>query len=465
MSTTPLISYLLDSAIILLLILGIWLFRSPRRARLGNLSAVGALGGALLLVLWRSGVLEPGVVLATMAIGGLLGYLVAVRVTMIWMPAMVAFQHGAGGIAAFLISYVELTRMSVGMSAFSKLSGILGLALGAATFSASMLASAKLSGKLKPAPTVLPAHTVLLVALVGLIVGLGVVAWNAPLSHIAYLIMIILAVVTGIVFAMRIGGADMPVLISFLNAAAGFAAAFCGSVINSRLLVACGATVAASGSVLTIVMCRAMNRGLGNIFLGTSMQGAVACQASAEGIVSSAQPDQCQINPLERAHTALQEASSVIIIPGYGMAMAQAQADVATLAGRLEKLGKSVRFAIHPVAGRMPGHMNVLLAEVDIAYDKLIEMDLINDDFKNTDVVMVVGACDVVNPAATEREGTPISGMPILKAHEARSVIICNLDAKPGYSGVPNTLYDQAKTILLFGDAKERLQALLQGMA
>jgi len=461
--------FLLDAAVILILILGIWLFRSPQRARQGNFAAIGALSGALLLVLWRHDILTPEIVAITMFAGGLIGYLVAMRVTMIHMPAMVAFQHGAGGIAAFLISYVELTRLTVSLTPFSKLSGFLGLTIGAATFSASMLAAGKLGNKIKPAPVRLPGHSLLLLILIGVIVLLGVMAWQIASPHIYCFLMIVLAVIMGIIFAMRIGGADMPVLISFLNATAGFAAAFCGSVINNRLLVVCGATVAASGSVLTIVMCRAMNRGLWNIFIDTQK---ITRQTSAHITPQAVEHDQCpapaepeaQIDPCILAIDVMRKAANVIIIPGYGMAMAQAQAEVAALAQRLEGLGKQVRFAIHPVAGRMPGHMNVLLAEVDISYDKLIEMEIINPEFKDTDLVLVVGASDVVNPAATEREGTPISGMPILKANEARSVIVCNLDDKPGYSGVPNTLYSIHKTILLFGDAKQRLQELMQGL-
>lgn len=459
------INNFVDAFIILFLILGIWLFRSPRSARFGNLCAVVSIFCAMVLVFWRSEVLNPSIVLAFIVIGGLIGYLVAVRVTMIQMPAMVAFQHGVGGIAAFLISYVELTRMASDLSPFSKVSGILGLAIGAATFSASMLASCKLSGRLNPHPVKIPAHSLFLILTAGLIVFAGFMAWNSPNAHVSYQFMIILAVAFGVIFAIRIGGADMPVLISFLNATAGFAAAFCGSVINSRLLVACGATVAASGSVLTIVMCRAMNRSLLNIFIGTSVQSNnISLDTTEDLLPERPQPEVQQTDPLEKAHALLQNASSIIIIPGYGMAMARAQIDVASLVQHLESQGKFVRFAIHPVAGRMPGHMNVLLAEADVSYDKLVEMEEINEDFKNTDLVIVVGACDVVNPAATEQEGTPISGMPILKAHEAGNVIVCNLDTKPGYSGVPNTLYLQEKTVLLFGDARIRIQELIQGI-
>lgn len=462
MMTTP--GFLMESAIIFVMILGIWLFRSPRSARYGNLSAVGALSGALLLVLWRDGCVFPGIVSMSMLGGGLIGYIIAVRVTMIHMPAMIAFQHGAGGIAAFLISFVELTRMTGSIAAFSRISGFLGLLIGAATFSASMVASGKLAGKIRQTPVEIPGHTPLLAALFVLIVIAGILAWSDRLILFWCLTLIALAVIWGVIFAMRIGGADMPVLISFLNATAGCAAAFCGSAIDSGLLVACGATVAASGSVLTIIMCRAMNRGIGGIFLGTTNRGAASpvVKKAAGGFPEKA--SEKQQDPLQRAGDALRQASSIIIIPGYGMALAQAQTSVAELARRLEGLGKQVRFAIHPVAGRMPGHMNVLLAEVDVAYDKLFEMDAVNPEFRDTDLALIVGASDVVNPAAAEVEGTPISGMPILKAHDARTVVVCNLDDRPGYSGVPNTLYAEGKAILLFGDAKLSLQGLLDAL-
>ena len=257
----------------------------------------------------------------------------------------------------------------------------------------------------------------------------------------------------------------MPVLISFLNATAGLAAAFCGIVIQNRLLIACGATVAASGSILTAVMCNGMNRGIGKVFTGTGISKGKAMN----GFVTPKDVPQLKIpkpqEALNKARMLLNGAKKVIIIPGYGMALANAQFKVAELAKKLEKHGADVKFAIHPVAGRMPGHMNVLLAEAEIDYDKLKEMDDVNPEFPSSDVVLVVGACDVVNPEAIKTEGTPISGMPILKAHEAKNVLVCNLDQRPGYSGVENTLYRDPKTILLFGDAGKTITELSAGLA
>lgn len=466
------LNLILDLLVILLLIVGIRLFRGPKGARSGNMINALALLAAFLLVLYRYKILSPGVVVTALLAGSAIGVIIAMRVNMIQIPAMVAFQHGAGGVAAFLVSLVELSRSTAHLTAFGKVSGVLGLIIGAATFSGSMIASAKLANKINQRPTVLPQHSALLSAVALLTVGLGVVAaWQPVPSGWLLLVLLALAILMGVLFAIRIGGADMPVLISFLNATAGAAAAFCGAVIQERLLIACGATVAASGSILTHVMCKAMNRSLLNVFVGTraaapapashpaAPQAKGAPQADAGTAAKPAQsPQAAGVEKLRAAH-------KVVIIPGYGMALAQAQFKVIELARRLEQRGVEVKFAIHPVAGRMPGHMNVLLAEADVDYDKLVEMDVINPEFKSTDVALIVGSCDVVNPAAIQQEGTPISGMPILMAQEAKNAIVCNLDERPGYSGVENPLYQLPTTILLFGDAKVTLAGLLEGLA
>jgi NAD/NADP transhydrogenase beta subunit len=472
MSTLP--HLVIDLAVILLLIVGISQFRYPKGARRGNFTAAFSILCAFLLVLCRNDILEPGLVIVAMLIGSLVGWIVAVLVNMIQIPAMVAFQHGAGGVAAFLVSFVELTKeTTVHLPAVGKVSGILGLVIGAATFSGSMVASGKLANKLDQKPTILPQHSGLLLGLSLVIFLLSVIAGHYENPARAYFLMIILglSVFVGIVFSVRIGGADMPVLISFLNATAGMAAAFCGITIQNRLLIACGATVAASGSILTHVMCKAMNRELTNVFLGSRSKPTTTLKEGMSAAVKekpAEAPEQLQSikaeNKLSQAIEAAKNSHKVVIIPGYGMALAQAQFKVVKLADRLEKMGKEVKFAIHPVAGRMPGHMNVLLAEAEVDYDKLIEMDDINPEFKNTDLVIIVGACDVVNPAAIEQEGTPISGMPILMVHEAKTVVVCNLDEKPGYSGVENPLYEMDKTIKLFGNAKNTVMRLLEGL-
>jgi NAD(P) transhydrogenase subunit beta len=338
-----------------------------------------------------------------------------------------------------------------------------------------MIASAKLANRMRQTPQILPRHTqlVLLNAVLLVLVGLTALFAPDPIRLPLFVLQIALGIVFGVIFSIRIGGADMPVLISFLNATAGLAAAFCGMVIENQLLIAFGATVAASGSILTHVMCKAMNRKLARVFVPQKQPSTVGkpqpaakkepdMPASAS-VQNNKQPG--RDNDLDQAAEALRTANKVIIVPGYGMALAQAQQDVVALAQYLTEQGKEVEYAIHPVAGRMPGHMNVLLAEAGVEYDMLAEMEEVNPRFVSTDAVLIVGACDVVNPAAIEVEGTPISGMPILLTHQAKKIICCNLDQKPGYSGVDNPLYHNEKTIMLLGDAKTTIQNITARMS
>jgi NAD/NADP transhydrogenase beta subunit len=460
---------IIDFSVILILIAGIWQFREPRRAKSGNLTAACALICAFFLVLYRSGIMDVGVVVISLLGGAIAGYAVARTVSMIQVPAMVAFQHGAGGVAAFLVSLVELTRSTHALDTVSEISGVLGLTIGALTFSASMVASAKLANRIRQTPQILPAHNLLMLMNIGglFIVGVSSFYFKTDLVLILYLAQILLSVLFGILFSIRIGGADMPVLISFLNATAGLAASFCGMVIGNQLLIAFGATVAASGSILTHVMCKAMNRNLFRVFFpkqkkptGALDKMSQSTALSTPSVVADAKVTDAALG-LKKATAVILKAKTVIIVPGYGMALAKAQMEVADLAQRMIAMGKDVKYAIHPVAGRMPGHMNVLLAEAGVDYDMLVEMETINPDFQHTDLVLVVGACDVVNPAAIDVEGTPISGMPILMAHQAKHVVCCNFDEKPGYSGVDNPLYEKRNTIMLPGDAKKTVHQLL----
>ena len=464
----------IDFTVIAVLIVGIWQFRSPRAARFGNWTAAFALLCAFSLVLYRNGIIDAGTVVFSLLVGSLTGYAVAKTVSMIQIPAMVAFQHGAGGIAAFLVSLVELMRGAHGLGLINEVSGILGLTIGALTFSGSMLASAKLANKMRQTPHVLPAHNFLVLANLALLLVIGLAALQVPGNARVYLyvVQIVFAILFGILFSIRIGGADMPVLISLLNATAGLAAAFCGMVIENQLLIAFGATVAASGSILTHVMCKAMNRNLFRVFVpqtikrantGDEMPDTGSCEPGQAAATGSLQAG-TDLH-FSRAAGIVAGARKVIIVPGYGMAIAQAQLSVVALAKKMETLGKEVKYAIHPVAGRMPGHMNVLLAEAGVDYDMLVEMEAINPEFRSTDLVLVVGACDVVNPAAIDVEGTPISGMPILLTHEAQHVVCCNFDDKPGYSGVRNPLYEKDNTVLLSGDAKKTVQQLLDTLS
>ncbi len=463
-----------DLAIALLLLAGISQFRTPSRARLGNLAGAVAIAAAIALALAARPVHAPAAVLFPALVGSGLGLLMAARVSMVGIPAMVAFQHGAGALAALVVSFLELVRNAArgpgeaGLSALAECSGLLGLLVGAATLTGSLVAAGKLSGALRQPPVFLPRHDALLAGLVAaglysaLLAGLG----SSPPGVAALLALAAAsALAFGVVFALRIGGADMPVLISFLNATAGLAAALCGLVVDSSLLVACGASVAASGSTLTHAMCKAMNRSALSLFLGTSgapetwPSRAAAPEAPPLGAPQSAG------DPFERAARALGEAGRVVIVPGYGMALADAQFEVAKLAEALAAAGKEVKFAIHPIAGRMPGHMHVLLAEAEVDYALLFEPEKINPQLAEADVALIVGACDVVNPAAIALPGTPISGMPIVRVHEAKRAIVCNLDRKPGYSGVENPLYDDPRTILLLGDAKETVTRLIELVA
>ena len=466
-----------DLAVLLVFLLGIWRFRAPASARSGSLLVAVALIAGAALVVTRKPLQGPVLVLIALAFGSVAGWLAAGRVTMIRIPAMVAFQNGAGGLAAALVSLVELTRgwAEPQVGGIGRMAAILGLAIGGLTVSGSIIASGRLAAWLRQSPTVLPWHSLvtwgLLAALVFVATG-GMVQSDLPPIPLGTGLAA-LAVLLGTVVAIRVGGADMPVLISFLNALSGLAAAFCGVAVGSRLLTACGATVAASGFILTHAMCRAMNRSWQSVLLGTS-RGAGGKERASEGSAEqsgaeAAAPDSTDqpevsrdISPESAAVQALRSADKIIIVPGYGMALANAQGPAVQLADWLTKAGKQTKFGIHPIAGRMPGHMHVLLAEADVDPDMLVDLEDINPEFADTDLVVIIGACDVVNPAAIHVEGTPISGMPVLSAHQAKQVLVCNLDLRPGYSGVDNPLYRDSKTILWLGDARQNLTKLLE---
>lgn len=458
-----------DFTVIAMILVGVWLFRTPRGALRGNAIAAAALALAIALVAMRHEILLPGLVTGLLLVGAVAGYWLARKVKMIQAPAMVAIQHGAGGLGAYLVCSIELTRGAGPGVGVEEATGLAGLALGAATFSGSLVAGGKLANVLSQPPQIIRGHGWFLAGVVAALALASAVAAGAQGSMLAGFLVasVLLAAGVGILVAIRIGGADMPVLISFLNASAGLAAAFTGVVIRSNLLVAGGATVAASGSILTLAMCRAMNRSLLDILTGGV--GVVATGASGSAGVGgmTTQPEAPRPSgedPFQSAVSALREAGSVIIVPGYGMALAQAQFETVELSRLLEAAGKQVRFAIHPVAGRMPGHMHVLLSEAEAGWDSLVELPDINPEFPDTDVAMVVGASDVVNPAASKLSDTPISGMPILNVHQARRFLVVNLDDKPGYSGVQNLLYDMPEAILLWGDAKATLQSLLTSL-
>lgn len=438
---------------VLIVLAGIVLLSRVRSARAGN--ALGAVGLALavVLMLLKQQLLSSGALWTALVVGLLLGAWLAARVSMLAMPQMVALLNGLGGLASALVAYSA--RNPAG-SSFEEYAGLLALAIGVMTFSGSMAAAGKLARLLPQRQVVLPGHSVISSGL--LLLLLLSIVWRQPEA------LAILALLFGWVFAIRVGGADMPITISLLNSTSGVAGGVAGIAIGDPVLTCIGAVVGASGLLLTQIMCRAMNRSLLNILFskGAAAKGSANNAPPAAEPASASQAPAAAEAPAADLPAILRSARDVIIVPGYGMALAQAQSAVKTLADRFAELGAKVRYAIHPVAGRMPGHMNVLLCEVDVPYEQLYELDDINPDFATCDLVLVIGANDTINPAANTAEGTPIYGMPVLAVAEAKWTVVCNLDTGPGYAGVPNAIYDSPKTILRLGDAKESLAQLLQ---
>jgi NAD(P) transhydrogenase subunit beta len=363
------------------------------------------------------------------------------------------------------------TAGTVTFGAFEKVTAVLGLIVGGVTFSGSLVAAGKLAAKINQRPIIFERQSAInnLALIVTMVLGVSAIVSDGTGMVVYAVLVLIGSLAYGVLFTIKVGGADMPITVSLLNSFSGVAASISGFAIGNPLLIAIGAVVGASGLILTQIMCRAMNRTLGQVLAGkTTVLHPAHGQKAAAGSAGPSRPVQPGGAPAQAPPTAAEpapagepnyigiarSAKSVIVVPGYGMALAQAQGDVKALMDRLEAGGAEVKVAIHPVAGRMPGHMNVLLAEVDVPYDKLYEMDQVNDEFAKTDLVIVVGANDVINPAANTAEGTPIYGMPILNVHEAKHVIIFNYDTKPGYAGVDNPLYEPSdKVTLLLGDA------------
>ena len=473
-----LLYYILSSVLVLLVLVGIYLMSKVEKASFGNsLSAVSmALAIALTMVKYevfgsdvRTALI---VIIVSMLIGSAIGAWITKKVKMIQMPQMVALLNGFGGGASALVGTLTLFT-DKNADAFSVSTAMLAIVVGVVTLIGSLVAAAKLQGIMKSKPVVLPGHSVLTaVSLIGSL-AICIVPVFVPALLPFAIAAFVLSFAFGLLFSIRVGGADMPITISLLNSFSGVAGAIAGLAIKDVLLVAIGGIVGASGLILTQIMCRAMNRSLFDILLGkTSSHGKkdTETKPTAEKAEEKSAPQNEQTAPEPEKEESslsalLKNARNVIFVPGYGMALAQAQSLVKQLEDKLEKNGANVRYAIHPVAGRMPGHMNVLLAEVDVDYEKLYEMKDINDDFKDADVAVVIGANDVMNPAAKETENTPISGMPILNVSDAKNIIICNYDLKPGYAGVDNPLYAKKDGVtLLLGDAKESLMKLLSAM-
>ncbi|MBP7585909.1 MAG: NAD(P)(+) transhydrogenase (Re/Si-specific) subunit beta [Spirochaetes bacterium] len=455
--------------VVLLTLLGIRLLGSPRTAVAGNRIGALAMLGAILVVLVHNGILDVALVIGGLAAGCCVGVFLAAKVTMLRMPQLVALLNGFGGLASLLVAVVVVIEQFDGLDVVNLVAGQLAILVGGVTFSGSMIAAAKLDKRMDQKPVVLPGHSVISAVILAIMVAVAAASPFAGRTetHVLTAVASIASLAFGVIFAIRIGGADMPVTISLLNSYSGVAASICGFALGDYLLIAIGAIVGAAGLILTRIMCRAMNRSLVDILTGRTAytKGADIRQPErAAAPVAETRSEEAPEARWERIVNMLKAAKTVIVVPGYGMALSQAQAKVKELYDILAGQGKEVRFAIHPVAGRMPGHMNVLLAEVDIPYEKLFELEDINPMFRETDVAVIVGACDVVNPEAITAQGTPIYGMPILHVHEAKNVVVFNLDTKPGYSGVENSLYAKDNVVMSLGNAEETLGEILGGI-
>ena len=445
------------AATVVAFMFGVQLLRSPATALRGNrVAAVGM----LLIIGITFGLIEgtPNwwLIVPPLVLGGAIGVYAARMVRMTAMPQMVALFNGMGGGAAALVATDDFRSALESHTATPDLtwSIMLGCIMGSLSFAGSMIAFAKLHNLMPGRPILYPFQRELNAALLLVIVALGVLGIVAP-SAPQFAVMFVLALALGVLFVVPIGGADMPVIISLLNSFTGLAAAITGFVLGNFVLIVSGALVGASGTILTIAMSRAMNRSLFNVlFSGFGVAVAVPGAAGEEG--GAVHP-----TTVEDLAPLLAFASLVIFVPGYGLAVSRAQHDLKELAAELEKRGVQVEYAIHPVAGRMPGHMNVLLAEADVPYDQLKEMEAVNPDFPRADVAVVVGANDVVNPAARNQQNSPIYGMPILNADQAKTVVVLKRSMATGFAGVDNPLFYKPNTLMLFGDARKSIDELL----
>ena len=449
----------------ILFILSLGGLSNPETARRGNLYGMVGMGIAILATVFGPKVTSYLPIVGAMAVGGGIGLFAAAKVKMTEMPELVALMHSLVGLAAVLVGYANYFDTTISLTGVEKtiheVEMYIGILIGAVTFSGSVIAFGKLSGKISGKPLLLPArHWLNLAGLIGVIYVGGLFLHAEGDAGLMYLaIMTGIALLFGIHMVMAIGGADMPVVVSMLNSYSGWAAAATGFMLSNDLLIVTGALVGSSGAILSYIMCRAMNRHFLSVIaggFGTEGGTPVAGGVQPEG----------EVQPISAADTAelLRDAGHVIIVPGYGMAVAQAQHTVFEITKLLRDKGIDVRFAIHPVAGRMPGHMNVLLAEAKVPYDIVMEMDEINEDFPETDVAMVIGANDIVNPAAQEDPNSPIAGMPVLEVWKAKTSIVMKRSMASGYAGVDNPLFYKDNNRMLFGDAKKMLDEVLSAL-
>jgi NAD(P) transhydrogenase subunit beta len=449
---------LADLVAIALFIYGLHELNSPATARRGNRFAMAGMLIALIGILVRTGGVGWPAIAIGIALGGIVGIYAALKVKMTAMPQMVALYNGAGGGAAALISTVEhYVAHGSSMNDVIAVSLVLSAIIGSISFSGSIIAFLKLQEVMTGRPVTYPGQQIVNALVLFAIVGLAVwfVVSLGTLPPWGYLALLLGALLLGVLFVLPIGGADMPVVISLLNSFTGVAVAITGFEIGSTLLIICGALVGASGTILTVAMSRAMNRPLSNVLFGAfGAQGGMEIPAAAGG------PQQIRTSGADDVAVMLAYASKVMFVPGYGMAVAQAQHSVKALADQLEKRGVTVLYAIHPVAGRMPGHMNVLLAEANVPYNQLLDLEDANQQFPTTDVALVIGANDVTNPAARNVPSSPIYGMPILDVDKAGNVVVLKRSMRSGFAGIENPLYEMPNCSMLFGDAKASVDEL-----
>jgi H+-translocating NAD(P) transhydrogenase subunit beta len=443
----------------ILFVIGLKMLSKPETAKAGNLWAAAGMSLAIIatLVLHKDGdgqLIKMGnvlLILGVMLSGSVIGWIIARRVQMTAMPQMVSFYNGMGGIASSLVALTEFNDPGNPSKAVT----LMGITLGAVAFSGSLIAYFKLDGKIKDWSSSVMTYVNLsmLVLVIALIVVTLLPGTGEKQAVLLSVILFVVALTYGVFFVMPIGGADMPVVISLLNSLTGVAAAMAGFIYENQAMILGGILVGAAGTILTLLMCRAMNRSLMNVIIGNFGKQSQGESQGAAGVMRKI--------TLNDAAILLNYSQKVVIIPGYGMASAQAQYVCSELDKILSSHGVEVLYAIHPVAGRMPGHMNVLLAEANIPYEKLVEMDEINPDMANVDVAVVIGANDVVNPAAMNDPGSPIYGMPIILAHEARNIIVIKRGMGKGYAAIENHLFNNEKTRMLFGNAKDVIQQLV----
>jgi H+-translocating NAD(P) transhydrogenase subunit beta len=452
---------LLDLVAIACFILGLHFLNSPATARRGNQLAMVGMFIALVVVLVQTGGVAWWAIAIGVVLGAAVGIFAALRVKMTAMPQMVALYNGAGGGAAAMIGVVEyivfLRSGGASLDPVISVSLVVSMIIGAVSFAGSIIAFLKLQELMTGRPVTYPGQQV-----VNAIIALGIIAlavWfivsGGALPVWGFALLLAAGLALGVLFVLPIGGADMPVVISLLNSFTGLAVAIAGFEIDSELLIICGAIVGASGTILTVAMSKAMNRSLTNVLFS-----AFGSAGGSEPAAASGGPQNVRSVSADDVAVMLAYASKVMFVPGYGMAVAQAQHSVKALADQLEKRGVKVLYAIHPVAGRMPGHMNVLLAEANVPYEALLDLDDANVEFPTTDVALVIGANDVTNPAARNVKSSPIYGMPILDVDKAGNVIVLKRSMRSGFAGIDNPLYEMPNTAMLFGDAKASVDGL-----